>query len=158
MSETFDNKMEDIFQLEKKVLPTTISDIMVPKISEPIEVVINKEDADKDYTTVRANLKEIVNRGTEAIDGIMVVATESQSPRAYEVVATLIKCVADANMALMDLHRKIKEINKMDVDNSTNTTNVTNNSLFVGSTAELQKLIKGKIKEIDETRFIDEKA
>ena len=109
---------------------------------------------DKDYTTVRENLKDIVKRGTEAIDGIMLVASESQSPRAYEVVATLIKSVADANKDLLSLHKQIKEIKRTEVDNSSTT--ITNNSLFVGSTSELQKLIKGKMKEIDETKIVDE--
>jgi hypothetical protein len=127
-------------------VPSSVGDILPVK-----EVVVNKEDVDKDYTTVRENLKDIVRRGTEAIDGIMLVASETQSPRAYEVVATLIKSVADANKDLLSLHKQIKEIKKTEVNN--NTTNVTNNSLFVGSTSELQKLIKGKVKEIDETKF-----
>jgi hypothetical protein len=147
MNNDFENKMEQIFDLEvSKQVPSSVGDILPVK-----EVVVNKEDVDKDYTTVRENLKDIVRRGTEAIDGIMLVASETQSPRAYEVVATLIKSVADANKDLLSLHKQIKEIKKTEVNN--NTTNVTNNSLFVGSTSELQKLIKGKVKEIDETKF-----
>lgn len=147
MINDFENKMEQIFDLDvNKQVPSSVGDILPVK-----EVVVNKEDVDKDYTTVRENLKDIVRRGTEAIDGIMLVASETQSPRAYEVVATLIKSVADANKDLLSLHKQIKEIKKTEVNN--NTTNVTNNSLFVGSTSELQKLIKGKVKEIDETKF-----
>jgi len=82
------------------------------------------------------------------------VATTSYAPRAYEVVATLIKSVADANKDLIDLHKKMKDIKKTEVDAST--TNITNNSLFVGSTSELQKLLKGKLKEIDDTSIADE--
>lgn len=141
----FENKMTEIFDLKQDV-PSTITDILPVK-----EVVVDKEDLDKDYTTVRENLKDIVKRGSEAIDGIMLVASETQSPRAYEVVATLIKSVADANKELLSLHKQIKEIKKTEVNN--NTTNVTNNSLFVGSTSELQKLLKGKVKEIDDTKF-----
>lgn len=141
----FENKMTEIFDLKQDV-PSTIADILPVK-----EVVVDKEDLDKDYTTVRENLKDIVKRGSEAIDGIMLVASETQSPRAYEVVATLIKSVADANKELLSLHKQIKEIKKTEVNN--NTTNVTNNSLFVGSTSELQKLLKGKVKEIDDTKF-----
>ena len=150
MSDTFQDKMEEIFDLPpKSAVPSTIGDIVRIK-----EVTVDKEDIDKDYSTVRENLREIVRRGTEAIDGIMVVASETQSPRAYEVVATLIKSVADANKDLVGLHQQIKNIKKMTEDSPS--TNVTNNSLFVGSTADLQKLIKGKMREIDETRIIDE--
>ena len=150
MSDTFQDKMEEIFDLPpKSTVPNTVGDIVRVK-----EVKVDKEDIDKDYSTVRENLREIVRRGTEAIDGIMVVASETQSPRAYEVVATLIKSVADANKDLIGLHQQIKNIKKMTEDSPS--TNVTNNSLFVGSTADLQKLIKGKMREIDETRIIDE--
>lgn len=141
--------MQKIFDLESPSIPTSVGDILPVK-----EVTVDKEDVDKDYTTVRENLKDIVKRGTEAIDGIMLVASESQSPRAYEVVATLIKSVADANKDLLSLHKQIKEIKRTEVDNSSTT--ITNNSLFVGSTSELQKLIKGKMKEIDETKIVDE--
>ena len=147
--ESFSDKMEQIFELQTDNIPKTITDILPVK-----EVTVDKEDVDKDYTTVRENLKDIVKRGTEAIDGIMLVASESQSPRAYEVVATLIKSVADANKDLLSLHKQIKEIKRTEVDNSSTT--ITNNSLFVGSTSELQKLIKGKMKEIDETKIVDE--
>ena len=148
--ESFSDKMEQIFELEtQNNIPKTITDILPVK-----EVTVDKEDVDKDYTTVRENLRDIVKRGTEAIDGIMLVASESQSPRAYEVVATLIKSVADANKDLLSLHKQIKEIKKTEVDNSSTT--ITNNSLFVGSTSELQKLLKGKMKEIDETKIVDE--
>jgi predicted nucleic acid-binding Zn-ribbon protein len=148
MSDINDN-MEKIFNLEPITVPSTVSDILTVK-----EVKVDKEDLDKDYTTVRENLKDIVKRGNEAIDGIMLVASETQSPRAYEVVATLIKSVSDANKDLLDLHKKIKEIKKTEIDAST--TNVTNNSLFIGSTSELQKLLKGKSREIDETSIADE--
>ena len=149
----FESNMEEIFNIEKKdasIVPSTIGDIVSPK-----EVVVNKEDPDKDYTTVRENLKEIVRRGQEAIDGIMVVAAETQSPRAYEVVATLIKSVSDANKDLLGLHKQMKELKKIDIQTDNNT-NITNNSIFVGSTSELQKMLKGRMKELDETKFADE--
>jgi LPS O-antigen subunit length determinant protein (WzzB/FepE family) len=84
----------------------------------------------------------------------MLVAAETQSPRAYEVVATLIKSVADVNKDLLALHQKIKEIKKTEVDASSTT--ITHNSLFVGSTSDLQKLLKGKLQELDETSIADE--
>lgn len=153
MSDTFENKMEDVFDLPtdnpKPIIPVSVGDIITPK-----QVTVDKEDEDKDYTTVRENLKDIVKRGNEAIDGIMLVASETQSPRAYEVVATLIKSVADANKDLINLHKQMKDIKKTEVDASSTT--ITNNSLFVGSTSDLQKLLKGKLQEIDDTRIADE--
>lgn len=143
----FENNMKEIFDLEK--VPNTVGDIVSPVK----EVVVQKEDQDKDYTTVRENLKEIVKRGTEAIDGIMLVAAETQSPRAYEVVATLIKSVADANKDLLGLHKQMKELKKIEVQGDTS---ITNNSIFVGSTSDLQKMLKGRLKELDETKFADE--
>jgi hypothetical protein len=143
----FENNMKEIFDLEK--VPNTVGDIVSPVK----EVVVQKEDHDKDYTTVRENLKEIVKRGTEAIDGIMLVAAETQSPRAYEVVATLIKSVADANKDLLGLHKQMKELKKIEVQGDTS---ITNNSIFVGSTSDLQKMLKGRLKELDETKFADE--
>jgi hypothetical protein len=104
---------------------------------------------DKDYLAVRSNLKELINKGTSAIDGILNLASETEQPRAYEVLAQLIKTVADTNKDLLDMHNKMKTL-KGDQPQTTNSGNtITNNSIFVGSTAELQKLLKGKMKEIE---------
>jgi hypothetical protein len=84
-------------------------------------------------------LYSLIEKGQEAINGIMEVAGESASPRAYEVAGQLIKSVADSTDKLMDLQKKLKEVEE-DIQKTTN--NVTNNSLFVGSTAELSKLLK----------------
>ena len=119
-------------------------------ISEPDVVPIKKEspkkddrvkinEIEKDYEYTRANLYSIIEKGQEAINGIMEVAGESASPRAYEVAGQLIKSVADTTDKLADLHKKIKDIEE---DNVKTQGNVTNNALFVGSTAELQKMLK----------------
>jgi hypothetical protein len=114
-----------------------------------IEITVDKQDLDKDYLVVRDNLKELINKGTTAIDGILNLASETEQPRAYEVLAQLIKTVADTNKDLLDMHNKMKTI-KGDQPQTTNSGNtITNNSIFVGSTAELQKLLKGKMKEIE---------
>ena len=118
-------------------------------ISEPDVVPIKKEspkkddrvkinEIEKDYEYTRANLYSIIEKGQEAINGIMEVAGESASPRAYEVAGQLIKSVADTTDKLMDLQKKIKDVN----EDSPNTNNVTNNALFVGSTSELSKMLK----------------
>ena len=97
------------------------------------------DDVSKDYDYTRGNLYSLIEKGQEAINGIMEVAGETASPRAYEVAGQLIKSVADTTDKLADLHKKIKDIEE---DNSKTQSNVTNNALFVGSTAELQKMLK----------------
>ena len=97
------------------------------------------DDVDKDYEYTRANLYSLIEKGQESLNGIMELAGESASPRAYEVAGQIIKSVADTTDKLMELQKKI-----MDVDDHINKqpNNVTNNSLFVGSTSELSKLLK----------------
>ena len=103
------------------------------------EEVIKPNDVNKDYDYTRGNLYSLIEKGQEAINGIMEVAGETASPRAYEVAGQLIKSVADTTDKLADLHKKIKDIEE---DNSKTQGNVTNNALFVVSSAELQKMLK----------------
>jgi len=104
----------------------------------------DKNDADKDYEYSRGNLYSLIEKGQEAVNGILELAQESDSARAYEVAATTIKAVADTTDKLIDLQQKMKDLEQ---DPNKGPTNVTN-ALFVGSTAELSKLIK-KQKEDD---------
>tara|TARA_B100001173_G_scaffold147255_1_gene127750 strand:+ start:371 stop:778 length:408 start_codon:yes stop_codon:yes gene_type:complete len=100
---------------------------------------LSKNDIEKDYAYTRGNLYSIIEKGQEAIDGILELAQESEQPRAYEVAGQLIKSVSDATDKLMDLQKKLKDVNEEDKKSPTN---VTNNALFVGSTADLAKMIK----------------
>ena len=115
------------------------SDI-VPTKKETLrkEETPKKNEVEKDYEYSRANLYSIIEKGQEAINGIMEVAGESASPRAYEVAGQLIKSVADTTDKLMDLQKKVKDVN----EDAPKTNNVTNNALFVGSTSELSKMLK----------------
>ena len=99
-----------------------------------------KTDISKDYEYTRANLYSLIEKGQEAINGIMELAGEGGSPRAYEVAGQLIKSVADTTDKLIDLQKKLKDVEE-DVGNKGPST-VTNNAVFVGSTTELQKLLK----------------
>ena len=99
-----------------------------------------KTDISKDYEYTRANLYSLIEKGQEAINGIMELAGEGGSPRAYEVAGQLIKSVADTTDKLIDLQKKLKDVEE-DVGNKGPST-VTNNAVFVGSTSELQKLLK----------------
>jgi len=96
-------------------------------------------DIDKDYEYTRANLYSLIEKGQESLNGIMELAGESASPRAYEVAGQIIKSVADTTDKLMELQKKIKEV---DEDKVKTTNNVTNNAVFVGSTSDLSKMIK----------------
>ena len=97
------------------------------------------EDIEKDYSYTRGNLYSLIEKGQEAINGIMEVAGETASPRAYEVAGQLIKSVADTTDKLVDLQKKVKDL---DEDNPKTPNSVTNNALFVGSTSELSKMLK----------------
>ena len=96
------------------------------------------QDVKQDYEMSRAQLHNLVMKGQEAVDGILDVARSSDHPRAYEVAGQLIKNVGDVADKLIDLQKKMKELD----DESTKVTNNTTNALFVGSTAELQKMLK----------------
>ena len=127
----------DNFKSLNKTFNTDSVDI--EPIKESKVVISKSNDVDKDYEYTRGQLYSLIEKGQEAINGIMEVAGESASPRAYEVAGQLIKSVADSTDKLMDLQKKLKEVEE---DNQKTTNNVTNNSLFVGSTAELSKLLK----------------
>ena len=118
----------------------TTSEIVESKPTPKPEVVKSKDvDIEKDYEYSRANLYSLIEKGQEAINGIMEVAGEGGSPRAYEVAGQLIKSVADTTDKLIDLQKKLKDVED---DSKKTTNNVTNNAVFVGSTSELQKLLK----------------
>ena len=105
---------------------------------------LTKVDIDKDYEYSRAQLYSLIEKGQETLNGIMDVAEQSSSPRAYEVAGQVLKSTADIADKLMDLQKKVKDIEEVDTKQ---TTQVTNNSLFVGSTAELQKMLKQTMKD-----------
>lgn len=98
-----------------------------------------KDDLKKDYEYTRANLYSLIEKGQEAINGIMELAGESDSPRAYEVAGQLIKSVGDVTDKLIDLQKKLKDVEE---ETTKTTNNVTNNAVFVGSTSDLSKLLK----------------
>ena len=121
-----------------------VTDVVVDQtesvgIQKPDRLV--KDDIEKDYEYTRGNLYSIIEKGQEAINGILELAQESEMPRAYEVAGQLIKSVADATDKLMDLQKKLKDVNE---EQETKGPTTVNNALFVGSTAELQKLLKGQ--------------
>ena len=110
-----------------------------PKISHVKKADPSDNDVTKDYDYTRANLYSLIEKGQETLNGIMELAGDSASPRAFEVAGQIIKSVADTTDKLMDLQKKVKEVEE---EKSKTTNNVTNNALFVGSTSELSKMLK----------------
>ena len=107
---------------------------------------LTQDDITKDYEYTRGNLYSIIEKGQEAINGILELAQDSEMPRAYEVAGQLIKSVSDATDKLMDLQKKVKDVNE---DAPQKGPNTVNNALFVGSTAELAKFLKNGAKQED---------
>ena len=133
MTKKYDG-LDEAFNVETEIVSAEKDSIEVAK-----RLKVEKDDVDKDYDYTRGNLYSIIEKGQEAINGIMELAGEGGSPRAYEVAGQLIKSVADTTDKLADLQKKIKDLEE---DGKKTTNNVTNNAVFVGSTSELQKMLK----------------
>ena len=136
MTKKFD-KLNDAFNVSGDIVPTETTEVGITKPEKH-----NRTDIERDYEYTRGNLYSIIEKGQEAIDGILELAQDSEMPRAYEVAGQLIKSVSDATDKLMDLQKKLKDVEEDKVSKGPNTVN---NALFVGSTAELQKLLKNSI-------------
>ena len=130
MSNNYDS-IDEALNTDSNIVSTDAKEI---QISKP-----KGDDIQKDYEYTRANLYSLIEKGQEAINGIMELAGEGASPRAYEVAGQLIKSVADTTDKLIDLQKKLKDVEE---DTIKTTNNVTNNAVFVGSTSELQKMLK----------------
>ena len=133
MKNSYD-KLDKALNLDAQIIENDSKDCEI-EIIKPQE----QDDIKKDYEYTRANLYSLIEKGQEAIDGIMELAAESDQPRAYEVAGQLIKSVGDVTDKLIDLQKKLKDIEDQSVKT---TNNVTNNAVFVGSTSELSKLLK----------------
>ena len=130
--------LDDAFNVESTIVPAKENVGITPE-QKPDR--FTKDDIEKDYEYTRGNLYSIIEKGQEAINGILELAEDSQMPRAYEVAGQLIKSVSDATDKLMDLQKKLKDVNE---EKETKGPNSVTNALFVGSTADLAKLIKGE--------------
>jgi hypothetical protein len=139
------NNLDDAFN----ITPTEV-EVDQTEIKEPVGIQkpdrLTKDDIEKDYEYTRGNLYSIIEKGQEAINGILELAQDSEMPRAYEVAGQLIKSVSDATDKLMDLQKKLKDVNE---DSPSKGPSTVNNALFVGSTAELAKLLKNGAKQED---------
>ena len=151
-----ENPLENALNIEPTEVRKTTPEVADADIvrREPVKVDLSKFperkkiDQRKDYGEVRENLKDVIDNSKVAIDGILKVASESDSPRAYEVVSQLLKTATEANKELLDVHKQMKDLEKDETKKQ-----VTNNAFFVGSTKELQELVqqqmpKKKVKRI----------
>ena len=140
MTNPFDG-LDEEFGVEKSALQKHVEKV------KPVIKKSDDEDVKSDYEVSRAALHSLVMKGQQAVDGILDVAEASDHPRAYEVAGQLIKNVADTTDKLIDLQKKMKDL---DAEDKKNTPSTVNNTMFIGSTAELQKMLK-KQKEINNT-------
>ena len=141
MSKKFD-ELNDAFDVSGDIVSSEIEKIEPERERRDI----NGNDVKKDYEYTRGNLYSLIEKGQEAINGILELAQESEMPRAYEVAGQLIKNVADATDKLMELQKKLKDVEEEKQSKGPSTVN---NALFVGSTAELAKMLKSGLKEED---------
>ena len=133
MTKQFD-ELNDEFNVSADVVQPEVVKDKIEKVRESVD------DVKKDYEYTRGNLYSIIEIGQEALNGILELAQESEMPRAYEVAGQLIKNVADATDKLMKLQKELKDVNEESTKGPTNVTN----ALFVGSTADLAKLLKSE--------------
>ena len=138
MTKKFD-KLNETFDVDGEIVSTDIEKVY----KEP---EVSKNDIKKDYEYTRGNLYSLIEKGQEAINGILELAQETEQARAYEVAGQLIKNVADATDKLMELQKKLKEVEE---EKQIKGPSTVNNALFVGSTAELAKMLKSGLKEED---------
>ena len=142
------NKLNKTFnvEVESEIVATETVPAAIEREKPPR---LSQDDITKDYEYTRGNLYSIIEKGQEAIYGILELAQESEMPRAYEVAGQLIKSVSDATDKLMDLQKKLKEVEEEKESKGPTTVN---NALFVGSTSELSKLLKANKAEQEETK------
>jgi hypothetical protein len=132
MKKTVDEKLNDIFD----IVPSVHQQI----VTKDVTVVSENPTVDDDYEYARKNLRTLIDNGKDVMENLTFLAKEGESPRAYEVVGQLIKTLSETNKDLLNLAKTKKDIQQKKDEDQSSPTHVTN-ALFVGSTAELQKLI-----------------
>jgi hypothetical protein len=143
MPKKFD-RLDEVFNVTGEIVAKEIEPTEIKEVENKKEANSIISDIKKDYEYSRGNFYSIIEKGQEAINSVLELAQETESPRAYEVVGQLIKNVSDATDKLMELQKKLKDIEEVKTSNGP--TNVTN-ALFVGSTAELSKLLKNNLND-----------
>ena len=132
---TIDDKLNEVLNITGEIVPEETKKELSKELTAPED-----KDPDIDFETGRKNLYNLLDKGNEAIDGILNLAKEGEHPRAYEVAGQLIKTVSEVSQNLLDLQEKLKKVKEVPDKGPKNVTN----ALFVGSTTELQKMLKEK--------------
>jgi len=140
MKNNVTDSLNEIFEVSTDLIDDSKQELIPAQKTEPVKSE-NTEDIDSDYNYARDNIYEVIGKGSQALDYLLELAKASEHPRAFEVVSQLTKTLVDANKDLLDIQKKVKELKKEEEKESPK--NVTN-ALFVGSTADLQKLINGR--------------
>ena len=141
---TFEKTLEDIFDVTPQIVPVeqsvTANSTDIVTIVPGIEITLDTDLRD-DYQKSRENLQDIITQGKDAMDEILKIAKESETPRAFEVYGGILKNVVEANKELILMQKQMRE---MDAKKSTNNTNI-DKAVFVGTTKELQDFLGGKV-------------
>jgi hypothetical protein len=140
MKNNFD-KIDETLDIKATITAKEI----IKESKKEIKNIEEKDHSELDYDYIRGTLYSLIEKGQEAATSLLELAQDGQQPRAYEVFGQLIKNVADSTDKLMDIHQKVKELKKEQISGPKNVTN----ALFVGSTAELQKLLKNGLNAED---------
>ncbi len=140
MKNNFD-KIDESLEIKATITAKEI----IKQSKKEIKIIENKDHSELDYDYIRGTLYNLIEKGQEAATSLLGLAQDGQQPRAYEVFGQLIKSVADSTDKLMDIHQKVKELKKEEKSGPKNVTN----ALFIGSTAELQKLLKNGLNAED---------
>ena len=125
------NGLRDALNLPEVQKKESLPAVVEEKKGDPLEV---------DYDEARKNIKDVIGKGKDALEGLLLLARSTDSPRAYEVVGQLIKTISDVSKDLIDLQKRVKDIRGESPAPST----IVNNAVFIGSTAELQAIINGR--------------
>ena len=160
MAKKEENPLENALNIEPTEVRDTTHNVKDPaKVSSELRKTVEidlskfperkKIEQRKDFGEVRENIKEVIDYSKEAIDGILKVASESDSPRAYEVVSQLLKTATEANKDLLDIHKQMKTL-----ETEEGAKNVTNNAFFVGSTKELQELVRKQLPQTKKAKKV----
>ena len=160
MDNNKENPLENALNIEPTEVRDTTHNVKDPakvggELRKPVEIDLSKFperkkiEQRKDFGEVRENIKEVIDYSKEAIDGILKVASESDSPRAYEVVSQLLKTATEANKDLLDIHKQMKTLEAEE-----GAKNVTNNAFFVGSTKELQELVRKQLPQTKKAKKV----
>ena len=140
MKNNFD-KIDESLEIKATITAKEI----IKESKKEIKSIQSKDHSELDYDYIRGTLYNLIEKGQEAATSLLELAQDGQQPRAYEVFGQLIKSVSDSTDKLMDIHQKVKELKKEEKSGPKNVTN----ALFIGSTAELQKLLKNGLNAED---------